>query len=172
MQKLYFQLDGVITDSWLLSIYSYYIDNYKYCSYEDFLSPNGVFSNLSDRYKSNMAIIEHFYYKHSPNYNSAPALNTLSEKYEIGYIARRPSLFESGTIKYLKEYNFPNPENIFFASGDMAYHLRKECVDNFVASFCSKELEKITKLFVLSRFWNKHIPYERRINNLWQLVTV
>jgi len=99
-------------------------------------------------------------------------VNYLSNKYNIVYITSRPKDVKFVTKWWLKNYKFPNYDNIFF-SKDKTIEIRKNKCLYFIEDRGKQEeidgMNKITNVILVNQVWNKHITGVPRIQELNEL---
>jgi len=113
-QKLGLDLDGVL---------------YPFVkAVETFCRVNKSFSGTTDDFHRNLSeywekfnldwLVENaqLYQAFIPSQELMGILSRLADKYEIYYISSRPESVFRVTQKYLREYGFPNQENLYFST--------------------------------------------------------
>lgn len=150
-----FDMDGVLYD-WLealkptIKTLGHYFENK-----EDLF--NYVFSR-NKTFQDNIISLPFAYSTLYPRKSIVEVVIELSKKYEIFYITYRPKSAYLGTLRWLKENKFPNPENLIFSS-NKALDVRAYKIDFFVEDR-EENIEKligITNVIQKINFYTKNI---------------
>ena len=116
MTKISFDLDGCLFD-WHKFAYEWYCNYTKTePDYTEFWKT--IIHTLSDCMINNLLENSNLYHKETARKDIVEMLNRLSKNYEIIYLTSRPPTKEIvyQTNKWIKENNFPNPEEVYFES--------------------------------------------------------
>lgn len=112
-------LDGVLYP-WHEAVCMYYK------LYKNYTGTEYNFMKNSDKYMTcedwnYIVTIPDLYYKYTPSSRLMKLLFNLSEKFNIFYITSRPEEMRRVTAKYLRDFKFPQKDNVIFSKENDIY---------------------------------------------------
>lgn len=157
MKTLGFDLDGVIYP-WHDAVYNYVTTHMGVTeTFENFWTEFDA--NYTDIWRQNILDTLHLYANIVPKPRHLLLLHELSKRYRIIYITARDEIKLGWvTHNYLKRYNYPNYEEVYFSKFKRPIIIEQE-VDFFVEDKKShvQELIGFTDLILMKTIYNKDI---------------
>lgn len=168
-ERLAIDLDGVVYP-FISAVETYCRVNcdYKGTLYEFYKDANSLMKYYGVEWLVDSPDI---YYKIFPDKKMMQLLNKLSEKFQLFYITARPANTLRVTEKYLKDFNFPQRNNLIF-SPDKATYARLLGMDYFIED-SAENANKIAKTcvsFLLNQPYNRGIEGNfTRLESIYEL---
>lgn len=154
MESIGLDLDGVLYP-WVSAVCTYFrlYEGYEGSDYE---FSRRVYEILPEEKAAYMATIPDLYYKFIPTSKMMSLLNKLSNKFYIHYVTSRPEEAITVTEKYLRDFNFPQKENLEF-SKDKDVYAKYQNLQYFVEDNIrnAEKLNKICLTFLVRTPYNE-----------------
>jgi uncharacterized HAD superfamily protein len=166
-------LDGVLY-SFTEAVYNdLKVRNKIDCSYPEFWSTTSGNGYGNSIFWDNTIKTSIYYSSLIPRLDDLEIMHRLAEKFTILYITSRPKEVETVTKWYLKNYNYPNYKDVYFASdGKKRVFISSLGVDTYVEDMPKhvNELKNICHLILMKQPWNTELwSYSPAVNNLAEL---
>jgi len=154
MKTLGLDLDGVVY-LWQEAAFIHVRDFHGYGGTYGDLFTSEYWNNKSEIFKTNIVNIESLYYKFPPSFKTQALFRRLAEKRDIVYITHRYPNLANVTLKFLKDFKYPNPDHVIF-SKDKAYDVRLAGCDEFVDDrwVIAQALNNICTSYLMAQPWN------------------
>lgn len=105
----------------------------------------------------NMVLIEHLYSNIPPQQQDIDLLHKLAEEYHIVYITHRSEYLRHTTSSYLKNYNYPNYDELYMSKTPKDITVREHRCNFYVEDTpeIAESLQDITNVILMEQPWNE-----------------